>query len=180
MKFKILDVGCGIDPEGEVNIDITNVVEEYGNRPPRFIIASACSLPFKDKSFIEARCNDLIEHLEDEEIIAVLKELNRVADRVIIKIPNAYFIPGSWKYSWTTLNTDYRRIMRNFPHKQVFDTMMLREALEPIFKKVSIRGWGCWIDIPVLKRILAFISPVVPFLSQVLIAYCESKPIGNR
>ncbi len=175
MKFGILDVACGIDPEGDVNIDIVNVVEEYGHRPGRFIVAAAQHLPFRDKSFEEARCNDLIEHLEDEEIAAVLNELNRVADRVVIKVPNAYFIPGSWKYSWTTLNTDYRKMMRQFPHKQIFDYMMLRGALEPVFKKVTVRGWGCWIDIPVLRRILALLSPVVPFLSQLLIARCESK-----
>ncbi len=175
MIYKVLDVGCGIDPEGDVNIDIEDVKSEYGHQPKNFIVASSTHLPFKDKSFEMVKCHDLIEHLDDEDIIATLEEIRRVADRAIVKVPNAYFIPGAWKYSWSSLRTNYRRIMRKFPHLQVFDELMLRDALELVFKRVRIRGWGCWIAIPGLHRLLRLLSPLVPFLGQVLVAHCECE-----
>lgn len=175
MKLKILDVGCGIDPEGDVNIDVENVKVEYNCRPQNFIVASATQLPFKDKSFELVKCHDVIEHLEDEEILATLAEIKRVADRAVVKVPNAYFIPGAWKYSWSSLGTDYRRIMRRFPHRQIFDEPMLRDALKMVFKRVRIRGWGCWIAIPGLQRVLRLLSPLIPFLGQLLVAHCECE-----
>lgn len=175
MKFKILDVACGIDPEGDVNIDITNVSEAFAFKPANFIVASAAHLPFKNKTFETVTCNDLIEHLEDEEIMATLKEIKRVANRAIFKVPNAYFTPSAWKYSWTILETHYRQVMRRFPHKQIFDETMLKGTLGLVFKHVEVKGWGCWIDIPVLRKILALFSPRIPFLGQMLIAYCENE-----
>jgi SAM-dependent methyltransferase len=175
MEFEVLDIGCGIDPEGDVNVDIENVFTEYGRRPRNFIVATSSRLPFKDKAFRLVKCHDLIEHLDDEEIIATLEEIKRVSDRAVIKVPNAYFIPGAWKYSWSSLRTDYRAMMRKFPHRQLFDEPMLKDALELVFPRVKIRGWGCWIAIPGLQSLLRLLAPVVPFLGQLLVAHCECE-----
>lgn len=174
MKYDTLDIGCGVDPQGDVNIDIENVCQTYGYRAPRnFIVASARHLPFRDKTFKRVIANHLLEHMEDGEIIATLKEIRRVADEAKFVVPNAYCIPMSWKYSWTSLGTNYRKLMLKYPHKQIFDEIMLRDALQLFFGKVRIEGEGTWIAIRPLDKLLAKLSKRIPFLGEVLVAHCK-------
>lgn len=54
-----LDIGCGINGEGIVNLD----VYIPSNIPRNFILGSAEFLPFKDKSFEIVKSSYVIEHL---------------------------------------------------------------------------------------------------------------------
>lgn len=56
--YSILDVGCGDDYNGDVNVDVyvPNPI------PPNFVLASAEKLPFKDSSFVTVRSAYVIEH----------------------------------------------------------------------------------------------------------------------
>jgi SAM-dependent methyltransferase len=56
-----LDVGCGENAKGDINID------QYvpKNRPSNFVLCSAEKLPFKDGSFDCVRNSYVIEHLLD-------------------------------------------------------------------------------------------------------------------
>ena len=155
-SFDMLDIGCGIEPCGDVNVDIENVYSKYGVRPKNFIVASATALPFKNQSFKVAYARWIIEHLKDEEVLKVITEIRRVAKRAIFVVPNAYFIPGCWKYSCTTIGSVYREIMRRSPHIQIFNEKMLRELLKTTFKKIKIYGEGTWIEIPVLEKLFLY------------------------
>lgn len=87
----VLDVGCGHNFEGEVNVDLfveaTAHRSEKGDmrsntdvslcRIPNFIQANCVNLPFKDNAFDEVVSNHLIEHIEDP--FGLLKEMVRVA-----------------------------------------------------------------------------------------------------
>jgi len=172
-QFNALDVACGIEPTGDVNVDTENIYLKYGIRPQNFIIASATALPFKNKSFKTANVRWLLEHLKDEEVLMTIKEVERVAERAIFVVPNAYFVPGSWKYSCTAIGTKYREIMLHSPHIQIFNEKMLRELLKGTFKNVRIYGEGTWIEIPILEKFFSLLAKKIPFFSQSLKAYCE-------
>ena len=58
--MKVLDVGCGDRPAGDVNLDLFH----YG-KWKNFVIAEAHRLPFKNNAFEKVYSKHCLEHLED-------------------------------------------------------------------------------------------------------------------
>ena len=95
-KIVILDVGCGDNPKGTVNVDL--YVKETFHRGktgsalhvkniPNFVKADALHLPFGDNSFETVISSHLIEHLDEP--IALIREVLRVSkERVIMFCPH--------------------------------------------------------------------------------------------
>jgi SAM-dependent methyltransferase len=104
IDFKMLDVGCGTKPKGDVNIDsfrggfnpqTGNQIQGEFRSPQKiknFIISDAMHLPFKDESFEVVFSSHTIEHVQNPS--AMLREMWRVAKRkVIIRYSHRR---GSW------------------------------------------------------------------------------------
>lgn len=94
--FNTLDVGCGISPRGEVNVDLYLTPESRGfgfinpKRTKNFVLASVNNLPFRPDTFEIVYCFDCIEHTGVKPIQA-LKELIRVSkDRIEVLVPHRY------------------------------------------------------------------------------------------
>lgn len=115
----ILDVGCGTDPRGNVNIDFfegacyDDVVKAL---PPGITLlnpikASAEDLPIRDKIFKLAVSFAVLEHVESP--VQMVREMARVAQRVRVSTPNALFIDkvcrgairGKYKPYWGHIYT---------------------------------------------------------------------------
>ena len=82
MRTLKLNIGCGSSFEGDVRMDIkrTSAVN---------LIADAHFLPFKDESFSQVVCTEVLEHLESP--IQALREIKRVLKKkgvVFITVPN--------------------------------------------------------------------------------------------
>jgi len=103
--FKLLDVGCGHRPRGDVNVDLFveatahRCADQRVNTDVRldlrrirnFVRADGCFLPFRDRSVEKAYSWHLIEHLVDPE--AFLFELTRVsAGKIEVRCPNGEFL----------------------------------------------------------------------------------------
>jgi len=99
----IIDVGCGHNPIGDVNVDL--FVEATPHRSgdqskcddkrldtkgiPNFVMADACHLPFKDNVFNVVFSSHTIEHVNDP--FLMLKEMARISKRrIIIKCPHRF------------------------------------------------------------------------------------------
>ena len=91
-----LDVGCGLLPKGDINVDL--FIEEYSSRKkdlkklriPNLINADIHFLPFRDKAFNTTFCYNVLEHIEVE-IIYALRELVRVTENILeIQIPHRF------------------------------------------------------------------------------------------
>lgn len=92
---RILDVGCGdgyitnslpqtIDVVG---MDISESALKYVKR--RKTVGEIINIPFPDKSFDLVICNDVIEHIPDNEYYLALNELKRVAKKyILITVPH--------------------------------------------------------------------------------------------
>lgn len=69
-KGLTLDVGCGPNPRGDVNVDVDNVAKFFKNqlnrKIPNFIVADACHLPFRSETFSQVVMVDVLEHLEKD------------------------------------------------------------------------------------------------------------------
>lgn len=105
---KVLDVGCGHRPKGDVNVDLFmeatahRTADQRVNddspldvrRIPNFVQADACRLPFRDRAFGKVYSWHLIEHLPKPE--SFLAECCRVADELVeVRCPNG---DPNWKY----------------------------------------------------------------------------------
>ena len=98
--MKILDVGCGQKPKGDVNIDLFvgksahSQVDVINPKLIRnFIKADAHHLPFKDDCFSIVYASHLLEHLCNP--LKALNEFNRVSNKfVLLKVPHANFYRG--------------------------------------------------------------------------------------
>jgi len=94
----ILDVGCGNQPHGDVNLDLyphANIHRNIELNPKNiqnFIIGDARNLPFKSNTFSLVYCSHTLEHFNQP--LKVLKELIRVSNKeIIIKIPHRFSYP---------------------------------------------------------------------------------------
>lgn len=90
----ILDVGCGHNPQGDVNVDLFlySNVHRVGDLKeiPNLVCADCHFLPFKDGSFKIVFCSHLLEH-KGVQLVPLCKELLRVAkNKVIIQVPNMF------------------------------------------------------------------------------------------
>jgi len=88
--LKTLDVGCGVQPKGDVNVDlyvkkpnphITSHPIIEPKKIPNFILADACHLPFRDCSFEHVHSSHVIEHVENP--FLMLRELLRDSSRIV-------------------------------------------------------------------------------------------------
>lgn len=87
METKILDVGCGSRPRGDVNVDLrTNVDPKISlflepQDIPNLVLADVSYLPFKDSIFEKVLSSHVIEHVDKPH--KMLEELLRVAKKEI-------------------------------------------------------------------------------------------------
>lgn len=115
-QMKVLDVGCGVYPEGDVNIDLYITPLERRNQgfvnvafkkmPEYLIKADAHHLPFKDDVFEKIICHHTIEHLLQPYI--ALTEMYRTLKKngiLVLDLPNSKLVSTEHPthfYSWTT------------------------------------------------------------------------------
>lgn len=87
MRFKTLDVGCGLYSKGQVNIDIkkANLKQKSVSN---FVVADAQNLPFRDNCFSVIYSSHVMEHLPNP--LQALREWKRVAGSVEIYTPSAF------------------------------------------------------------------------------------------
>ncbi|OLS25417.1 MAG: hypothetical protein HeimC2_18740 [Candidatus Heimdallarchaeota archaeon LC_2] len=81
---KILDVGCGIRPRGDVNLDLTE-----SENIPNFVLGDALDLPFDENSFATVYSSGLslwsTDH-DDSKLLKSWQEAVRVAkDQVVME-----------------------------------------------------------------------------------------------
>jgi hypothetical protein len=82
-----LNVGCGLDPWGDVRVDIAFEFATWHLRPT--IIADARYLPFKDYSFEVIKASHVLEHIQNP--FKALDELLRISKMtIILSFPTKY------------------------------------------------------------------------------------------
>lgn len=150
---RILNVGCGNKPTGDVNCDLhiqpsvhrRSCQEAYrkaldSNRIPNLVKASCNYLPFKPNCFRVVHCFDVMEH-HGVDFYKALKEMLRVARLYILfAVPSIWDIPSNPK---------------NHPgHKYVFTARQLRELLKRFPHDLVVERWG---------RLVKWIPVYVPY-----------------
>ena len=113
----VLDVGCGLAPEGDVNTDIQK------RRVPNFVQCDVYHLPFRDKAFTHVVMNHVLEHLHNP--LVALKELKRVCHNVHVSVPNSRY---------------YRLCQLSPDHIWGWSSFELENLLNIVFRNVHVNG----------------------------------------
>jgi len=87
--WAVLDVGCGTVSVAPFcsGWSVTGLDTDLEDAPPtvaRIVRGSVCCLPFQDRSWDAVTCVDVLEHLSPEMRVTALRELLRVAKRLLI------------------------------------------------------------------------------------------------
>lgn len=136
--MKMLDVGCGAFPQGDVNVDF-DIQTAFHHRSyvlnskvakamPNFVLADAYHLPFPNKTFSRTKCFHTLEHVKHP--LKLIKELIRVTRGiVIIKCPHRYWRP------------------QRESHVQYFNVKWFAQALRGYIHRAQTR-WQTYRNIP--------------------------------
>jgi ubiquinone/menaquinone biosynthesis C-methylase UbiE len=117
-----LDVGCGADPHGDVNVDVTR------NVASNFIRASGEYLPFLADTFTNVFCFHVIEHVNRP--TQLLRELRRVCvnnGEIKITCPHRYSRNAKhashrcyFNLRWFQKHVQAKKVRFTLTHKQRF------------------------------------------------------------
>jgi ubiquinone/menaquinone biosynthesis C-methylase UbiE len=94
----ILDIGCGQNPKGNINVDIDKTVAKKA-KIPNFIVADACYLPFKTRTFALAIASHVLEHLPNP--LDTLTEWKRIARNVEVLTPSPFDLDKTKDHLYT-------------------------------------------------------------------------------
>lgn len=104
-SFETLDVGCGNNPRGDVNVDCfpnrrDQCVIGWDTKKVRnFVLADCEYLPFQDAVFKKIFAIHVLEHLKNPP--QALKEWKRVGEIVVIRVPSAYDLDQTKTHIYT-------------------------------------------------------------------------------
>jgi len=98
-SFESLDVGCGVNFKGTVNLDKHKNINLETSTPfcymkkniPNFVLADAQYLPFNKRVFNKVICHHVIEHIKNP--YKLIEELKRVVKKngvIEIKCPHRF------------------------------------------------------------------------------------------
>lgn len=144
----IVDIGCWeghLFGDAAVNVDVLSEEEiiERIDKPismiPNFVQADAKNLPFDNNQFDTAVLGDILEHIDDPD--AVLREASRVANIVVISVPNEH----EWHESLKPFTNPHHK---RYYTKQTFIQQLLAADLRiECFIRLDYHGWSFFIAV---------------------------------
>jgi ubiquinone/menaquinone biosynthesis C-methylase UbiE len=141
----MLDIGCGNDAHGTVNLDIKKPKRKTQN----FVLADAYSLPFRDNAFQICRANHVFEHLRNP--LKALWEWHRVTkNQLIIRVPSQYWRDRTRDHYFTwNPDTLENLVCLVFPKVHVSYTkrMFKRLSVKTTVVNALSKVFGFWIEI---------------------------------
>jgi len=149
----ILDVGCGFNPKGDVNLDLflyrripkreqeQVIYKQNGDvkKIPNFVCGDANNLPFRRNVFDIVVCYHVLEHIGINHI-QTAKELLRVAkEKVCIHVPNQIAKYAHYKLHNKVFTRDsFHILFKNYERTVRFQRYMWKELATPKTPKNSL------------------------------------------
>lgn len=153
LTFRKTEEIVGID----INRLYLQVLKRRSARSYQFCVADATNLPFKDQTFEEIICKDVLEHISNankavEEMCRVLKE----GGLLILQIPRA-----ESEYFLSSYFSPYKKYITGKVHKHIFTNIWLPEKMEVIKDHITDAYGGIrWLTLAAFHNILKLDSKV--------------------
>ena len=156
--FLILDVGCGSNPTGHVNVD---TLREWGDESivqvktfRCFIVADGMNLPFRNKVFDLVNCIMTLEHFIDP--AKAIRDFVYVANRCYLVVPNNPIVIDTPRHIFSWSQESFHNFLSIF-YDDIDITTGIRDIqrIDHIFMKTIVK-------IPFLRL------PITRFLSKFL------------
>lgn len=147
-----LNVGCGLDPDGDIRVDITRLHWLSGQTTAN-VIADAQRLPFRDKCFDELKAYHLLEHLADWQ--KGLSELCRVSKSVDIVFPIDTYMPhNAWRILFSLPTPSRLRFFSKLPARTRQHLWQFKNKTHIVL--ATIKGHGfvsqlSYVDMPIFR-----------------------------
>lgn len=168
-----LDVGCGGEPKGDVNLDLflfedsPHTSQRIEPREiPNFILGDATALPIRDKTFDEVYCFHVLEHLFHP--IACIEEMKRVSrSNVTIKVPNNPVMKEHREHLYSWSKSSLSNLISHFMEVNKIEatSFYLRSRDRKVVRLLSMIPW-----FQIRRKVFQLYSG---FLGFELIAYCS-------
>ncbi len=145
---RLLDIGCGQPCEGMshgsflrflgrgIGIDLKPI---YGPFP--FAQASATHLPFLDRSFETVVAMEVVEHLDEHQLEAALKEMRRILSPdgcLVITTPNNAL---PWRMLWPWWEKTVGRLLWEHTHLLSYTTQSWLKSFEQHFRVSRVESY---------------------------------------
>ena len=121
----VLDCACGLDPcvgSDVVHVDLTR--QWLGRLVHADVVCDAHYLPFRNGAFDIVFSSHTLEHCSSP--LLVLSEFRRVADRLVLRVPNASFHRGG--------------VNEDCGHIYAWTSQSLGQLLKLVYSRVKVNG----------------------------------------
>ena len=165
-----LNIGCGLSFEGDVRVDLrkTKAVN---------LIADAHFLPFKDQSFSQIICTEVLEHVNSP--IKVLKEIKRVMRKgglALITVPNLTELRRILSIAKNPLRV--RRIETN--PKQGWDAIEFSRLTFQVGLRIVKIEWVDWYGRTKMREKFKFLNPLLKLILPKPLYHTHMKIICQK
>ena len=137
-----LNLGCGqANYEGYINLDIVS-------RPHLQVQAPGQRLPFQSESFDEVLCTDVIEHLDEQDGLSLIREVSRILRRrghLILVTPDLDSIVRIYRSRFGTHDQVIQHLLGDArDHRYLYTVSLLKRRLVAagLIVRRSICHWG--------------------------------------
>ena len=154
----ILDVGCGTNPTGHVNIDTLQRWDEekrgHVKHLIRFIIADGMNLPFRGKVFDQVNCVMALEHFINP--AKAIRDFVYVANSSYFVVPNNPIIKGSALHLFSWSQDSFHNLLGIF-----YEDIVITTGTQDIksFDRIYLK---------IIMKIPLFRLPIIRFASRIL------------
>jgi len=173
---KVIDVGCGLGEtfgEKATNLDIESEEEKINLihdaypdnykrfkkrfpdlRIPNYIQADASErIPFGDKEFDCAVLSEVLEHIELDKCVSILKECGRVADFVAVSVPNEWEWPEPIAFN-KSVEHEHSKHINFFKKEDLYDIVNKTGMRVIYYLKLNMSNFSHHILVATNERIL--------------------------
>lgn len=166
---KIIEIGPGycffinaVDAKEKYAMDVDRIILKYCGKGVKPVIGSCTKMKFKDGFFDVIFASNILEHLTQEELLAALREFNRVlrkGGKLIVISPN-------FRYA-------FREYFDDYTHKVIITHTGFMDML---------RGTGFYVEVCKPKFLPFSIKSRLPKSNALLKAYLKSpfKPFAKQ
>jgi SAM-dependent methyltransferase len=163
-RSSALEIGCGTGLHScfvsHFGVDVTSIdvdckvvkmasilSHHYKAKNVNLVVADARNLPFKDALFNVCFSQGLLEHFDNRNIIEIISEASRVAERILFSVPSINYPRQDFGNERLLNAFQWKDLLSKFDVKVRYYRVDLQSIKESLLSWKVLRPWHLLIDI---------------------------------